>query len=210
MAVELSDLVTQLQSDVPARDSVPSSAQYTQAVKDAVRDLSRRAPMQQVVTLSIVSGTATYALPADFLKLIRLTALSSPTGVIVTGDGLIPVSSSFCEKWTINGANIRFHPTPTYTLERELWYAAAYVLDEDEIYQGLSEDMAQIAMLRARSTALHLQANKAAPLSIRLKAGDDDVDRTKVAEALRSEAKAWETQYETAVERLTGPVGMRG
>ncbi len=208
--IELDDLVTQLQSDVPARDSVPSSTQYIQAVKDAVRDLGRRVPMQQVTTLAIVSGTATYALPAGFLKLIRLTSLTAPQGVIVTGAGLIPVSSGFCEKWTITGANIRFYPTPTYTLERELWYAAAYVLDEDDIYEDLSEELAQIAMLKARSTALNLQANKAAPQSYRAKLGDQEADKTKVAEALRSEAREWESLYAAAVERLIGPVGMRG
>jgi hypothetical protein len=139
MSIALSSLVDQLESDVPPMHGTPTSAQYTQAIKDAIADLGRRAPMQKLTTIAVVSGTATYALPADFLKLIRLTSLAAPQGVLITGAGLIPVSSGLRDKWLINGLHITFYPTPAYTIERELWYAAAYALDGDD-YDNLTDD----------------------------------------------------------------------
>ena len=38
----LAVLLAQLQSEVPAVSSVPTTTQYTQAIKDAVLDFSRR------------------------------------------------------------------------------------------------------------------------------------------------------------------------
>ena len=82
MSIALSALVSRLQSDVPARNDLPSSAQYEQAIKDAVSDYSGRRPLRKLTTLSIVSGTSTYDLPDDFLKVIRLESLLSQDGVI--------------------------------------------------------------------------------------------------------------------------------
>lgn len=209
MSITLSSLVSELQADVPARDSVPTSDQYNRAVKDAIADFGKRAPLQKVATLAIVSGTAAYALPDDFLKIIRLTSLSSPEGVLYSAAGLVPVSRSFRERYIVNGGTITFYPTPAYTLERELWYAATHVLDSGA-YEDLTDDMAQIAMMKARAIALLLQANKAAPQSLRIKSGDDDVDRTKVAEALRAAAGEWEERYEAAVKGHNGIIGLRG
>src|SRR5687768_4507420 len=93
MSTELSDLIDKLQSKVPARNDVPSDSQYRQAVIDAVDDFSLRASREKITTLQIVSGTATYDLPADFVKIIKLEGLACGDGVLNTSAGLIPLSS---------------------------------------------------------------------------------------------------------------------
>src|SRR4051812_19286525 len=108
MSITLASLVARLEADVPAVSSVPSADQYSQAVKDAVADLSRRASVTRVSTLTIVAGTASYALPSDFQRLIRLAQIGAvypltppplgwgdswPNGgTIITPQGLIPFS----------------------------------------------------------------------------------------------------------------------
>lgn len=209
MPITLASLVEQLQADVPPIQGVPTAAQYTQAVIDAVADLGRRVPVTKVATLAIVSGTASYVLPADFARLIRLASLTAPDGVLVT-DVLIPVPRSARERWTIAGTTITFYPTPASTLDRALWYAATHVRDVDDTYTDLTDDRAQVALLKARATALTLQATTAAPLSYRATLGDQAVDKQRVAEALRSAATAWDAQYQATVARLVGTVGVRG
>lgn len=209
MSITLESLVSELEDDVPVRDGVPTTDQYTRAVKDAVADFGWRAPLTKVETLAIVSGTAAYALPDDFLRIIRLTSLSSPEGVLYSAAGLVPVPRSFRERYIVNGGTITFYPTPTYTLERELWYAATYVLDSGE-YLDLTDEAAQVAMMKARAIALLLQANKAAPRSYRAKLGDQEADKSRVAEALRAAAQEWTEQYEAAIKSHNGIIGSRG
>jgi hypothetical protein len=69
MSVTLADLVSRLQADVPARNGVPSPAQYEQAVEDAVEGYGLRRPMQKTSDVAVVSGTASYGLPADFVTI---------------------------------------------------------------------------------------------------------------------------------------------
>lgn len=204
----LTDLTTQLTTDVPSLNGTPSQAQYTQAVKDAVADLGRRLPLVKVATLSIISGTASYALPTGFVRLIRLASLSDMSGVLITSSGLVPLSTSLRERHTIAAGQITFHPTPAYTLERELVYAASYVLSGDS-YAELDDDRAQIAMRKARALALSLQAAKAAADAWLHELGPERVDKTRQAGELRSSAQAWQDQYEAAVRMQTGPIGMR-
>jgi hypothetical protein len=209
MTIALADLAAQLDADVPALNGTPSAAQYAQAVTDAVADLGRRAPLTRVATLSIASGTASYALPADFVRLIRLTSLSSPSGGLMSGAGLVPVGRCATERHTIAGGQITFSPTPAYTLDRELWYAATYLLDEDDAYADLTDDRAQIAMLRARALALGLQAARAAADAWKHQAGPEAVDKTAQAPTLRAAAQDWQDQYEAAIKVLNGPQGRR-
>ena len=70
MAVSLSSLVARLQALAPPRDGVPSDAGYAQCVKDAVLQLAQDAPRRVQTSVSVLSGTASYALPPDFLFLI--------------------------------------------------------------------------------------------------------------------------------------------
>jgi hypothetical protein len=210
MAVSLEALVTRLKGDVAARDGVPSDAQYEQAVEDAVADYSRRNPLRRAFTLSIVGGTATYDLPDDFLKVITLESLTSSDGVIVSPSGLIPVSATYRERYYVAGAQITFSPTPQYTAGRDLWYAAAHVLDDgDNEYPDMADGDAAIVMLKARSLALDLQANSMAGDGWMYQVGDEKVDKRGKVENTRQAARDLETQYLQAIEAAIGAVGMR-
>ena len=98
MTINLALLTSQLQDAVAARNDVPDSGGYEQAVKDAVMDYSNRVPIRKRANVSIVSGTATYSLPSDFLKLISFpSVLENSGGVMVSDTGIIPVNDTFKE-----------------------------------------------------------------------------------------------------------------
>src|SRR3972149_7805064 len=90
MSILLDDLVAELAEDVPAVDGVPSTAQYENAVKDAVRAFSERCGLTRLASLAIAPETATYDLPDDFLMLVSLDSLVSYGGVILSSTGIIP------------------------------------------------------------------------------------------------------------------------
>src|SRR6185436_21175762 len=160
MGILLSDLVERLAGDVPAEDGVPSATQYEKAVQDAVRDFSERCGLEQIATLQIVPGTATYDLPADYLKMISLESFTSADGVIISAQGIIPISTNWEERHTIRNGKITFYPTPTFSMAREFHYKAAWVptvIDEDyadEEYETMGEREARIVLLKAKSIAM--------------------------------------------------------
>lgn len=209
MSIALSRLVTDLASDVPQRSSVPDERQYERAVRAAVTDYGRRRPLRKLTTLSIVSGTAAYTLPDDFLKVIVLEALWSPDGVLVSSEGLIPVSQTYEERYYITGLTMTFDPTPQYTTTRDLWYAAGYVLGDDETYSDLTEEDAEIVLLKARANALRVQGNAIAGDILSYQIGDERVEKGKTVEALRGAAKGLEDEYKTRIAAAVGPVGSR-
>lgn len=212
MSVTLAALVANLQADVPARDSVPSSAQYERTVKQAVRDLGRRVPLRKRASLSIVSGTAAYSLPADFLRLIKLQASVAVDGVVHTSEGLLPLNSLTAPDaydYAINGTTLTFYPTPTFTDTWYVWYAAGYVLSEGT-YADLDDERAEIALLRAQALALTLQANASAHHAWKYQAGDEAVDKQKLRAEVEAQAAALQAEYELAVRNVVGPVGLRG
>jgi len=213
MAVALDDLVTRLEADVPARSSVPSETQYEQCVKDAVADYGRRRKRQTMTMLSIVSGTAAYDLPDDFLRLIKLERSTVMDGsIIISDEGLIPVSSAYKERHSIGGGQITFYPTPTYSQSRDLWYAAGHALDDDDEYPDMMEDDAGIVLLKAAALALRKQANAAASGQgnvVEYQIGDERVKRADVAGSLRGQANDMEKQYLAAIEVAVGTLGIR-
>lgn len=213
MSIELSDLIERLQSDIPAEDGVPSDEQYENAIKDAVRDFSERCGVEQIGTIDIVSGTSTYDLPADFLKLIRLTSLTGE-GVLHSASGqLIPVPSTWCEKHTIRGGQIRFYPIPRYTLTRDIYYKAAWVLTDDDyggVYETMTEREARIVLLKAKANAKTKQANAQAGDSIKYSFGAVSEDLGDVSDSSRKDAKTFEGEYLEACEKYNGQVGVFG
>ena len=211
MTIALSTLSSRLQGDVAARNSVPSSTQYEQCVRDAVADFSRRAPMQKVTTIAVVSGTASYALPADFMKIIRFAlALNVQAGILNTASGIIPVAGTFKERVMVQGNALVIYPTPLYTMTRELWYMAGYVLDSSYSYPDLTDEAASIVMLKARAEAMGLQANDAAKESWSYTIGDESVTKTNLGPQMREQVKAVETQYLAAVSKYIGQGIARG
>ena len=211
MGVSLAALRARVEADVPARGVIPSSEQYERCVRDAVADYGGRRPVEKLTTLSIVSGTAAYALPADFQKIIRMETLATADGVLFTSAGLVPTSaaSGWTERYYIVGLTITFDPIPQYTMARDVWYAAGYALDAEEIYQDLTERDAAMVMLKATALALRMQANKAAQEAWQYAIGDERVNQEKLAAALAEQAKGLEAQYVETIKGSVGPWGIR-
>jgi len=162
MAKILADLVTELQSEVPAVNSVPTSAQYEKAVKDAVLEFSRRCGLVKISSLSIVAGTHTYTLASDFQNLIMLESVSGAGGVLISDAGLIPISADWEETYQIVNGQITFFPTPTYSMTREYRYKMAWVLTgsgADRTYAAMGDPEAQIVLIKAKALALEKRAN---------------------------------------------------
>ena len=199
----LTEFVARLQSDVPADNSVPSTAQYQQAVKDAVADFSRRTGRVKIGTLNVISGTATYNLPADFQKMIELLTISV-SGTLITPNGLIPMDANFSdEKFTIYNQTITFYPTPTYTMDRDFRYKAGWVLSVDTFLEmgTLEED---IVMLKAQSLALTKQANVPASGLNKYSFGAVSVDKSGESDGTRANAERREREYLDAVDSYNG------
>ena len=206
----LAVLLAQLQSEVSAVNSVPTTTQYTQAIKDAVAEFSRRCGLVKFAELSIVSGTASYNLPADFLKLIMLESLAGADRVIISTTGIIPVSAEWEETYQIVNKVITFKPTPGYTLTRDYRYKAAWVMtggSGSETYADLGDDEAQIVMLEAKSLALEKRANaQAASGGLRYSFGAVSVDKTGGVDDLSKTRFALHGQFLEACDRYNGAV----
>lgn len=204
----LAGLIAELQSEVPAVNSVPTTAQYTQAVKDAVLDFSRRCGLVKFAELNIVPNTATYALADDFLKLVTLESLVGVDGVIITNSGIIPVSADWEEEYAIVNKQITFKPTPTYTLTRDYKYKAAWILtgaSGSETYATLGDDEAQVVMLKAKSLAKEKLANALASSGgMKYSLGAVSVDKGSGTDALISEVYQLHGQFVEACERYNG------
>ncbi len=204
MTTPITDLIESLQQDVPANHGVPSTEQYQRAVKDAVLDFSRKVGREKVATLSIVKGTATYDLPVDFMKLIKLDSLTDPSGIIVSGQGLIPVPATWSEEYTITGGKITFYPMPAYTLARSMRYKAGWVLNEANAYEDMGEEEASIILLKAQALCMSKQANAQSGKGWRYSFGAESVDKSGLSESIRNDAEAKEDEYLAAVKNYIG------
>jgi hypothetical protein len=202
----LAALVALLQSEVPAVDSVPTSAQYEQAVKDAVLDFSRRCGLIKLSTLAIVSGTPTYSLPADFLKLISMDALVGIDNVIISDNGIIPISKDFQEESTIANKQITFHPTPAYSLTRYFKYKAGWVATAGD-YTTMGEDEAQIVLLKAKAIALSKISNAQAGDSIKYSFGAVSEDLSGASTSYQKDSETSDSEYENACKTYNGTYG---
>jgi len=229
VTILLTDLITRLQADAPAQAGVPSTAQYRQAVLDAVADLSRRASVTRIVTLAVVAGQASYPLPTDFQQLIRLAQIGVPytpgMGIgesggygcgdytLVTPAGLVPFSGSYREQITVTGSTLTVYPTPTTSADRQLVYAAGDALNvAGDGYDTLTDDRASIALLYAQATCMERIASSPQGDALVIESeqatiGRGRVDTTKRAEGLRGTATHLREQYLAAVASLVGSPG---
>jgi hypothetical protein len=229
VTITLTSLVARLTADVPAVAGVPSASQYEQAVKDAVADLSRRASVPRVALLTIVAGTASYSLPSDFQRLIRLAqigvlvpyqppALSwgeyPQGGTLVTPQGLVPFSGSYREQITVTGATLTIYPTPTTSADRQLVYAAGDALnDAGDAYDTLTEDRASIALLLAKATCLErigLSSGGGTGAVKKITAGGDATEFSDPAASARTDASGLRTEYLAAIQSLNAAIGGLG
>lgn len=209
MSVTLASLKEDLAEDVPAYNGVPSDSQYERAVKDAVRDFANRTGKEKILTLNVISGTATYSLPEGFLKLISIESMANPSGIINSADGLIPISSDWEERYTIINGVITFYPTPAYTLARDFRYKSGLHLD-GLAYPDMGEDEKRIVLLKAQSLAWGKVANAVATGGWRYTIGDETVDKSKQGENVRGTIKSLHDEYLEAVDMYIGALGSLG
>jgi hypothetical protein len=216
MSVLRSTLITRLESDVPAVDGVPSSTQYENAVMEAVRDFSERCGVMRIATLNIVPNTATYDLADDFLKLVFLEAVDATEGIIHSAEGLIPVSATWAEEYSIRNGQITFYPTPTFTVARDYRYKAAWIgtviedsgAGDDLDYETMSEREADIILLKAAMIALGKRANAEASNTIKYSFGAVSEDLTGSSDGLRKQAREMQDDYLARCDKYNGSYGI--
>lgn len=202
--ISLASLVKRLQTAVPENNGVPED--YEQLVKDAVTKLGEDVPLICTATLSIIKGTANYALPDDFLFMIEMPCLSGTSGVIVGNNGLIPLTADYSEDYAIAGNQVTFYPTPTYTTSRDYRYAATYAL-VNGAYPRLTQNSARVALLYAQHLALMEQATPAAGKGWKYQIGDEMVDKSNQGTKLRDQADGFLTRYADEIKRLNNRTG---
>jgi len=210
MAIALSDLVTQLSGLVPAVDGTPTNTQYQDAIKSAVRAFSDKAGMKRLHELPVVSGTATYTLPDDFIKEINLegafeTAVKYP-GVAITGNGIVPLSgdSRLTEEALYNGLTLTIIPTPAYTSTRYLWYKAGHVLDESNEYPYMTEHIADIIMVKAQGNAWRVVADRVIKQGWKYSFGDVTIDKSAVGKQQGEWMGKFDTEFDKRVAAYVG------
>lgn len=204
MSIALATLVTRLQAQVPARNGIP--ADYAQLVQDAVTQMAQDVPLLRRHILTTVAGTATYALPADYLFLVELPplrALAAGDAVMVTDAGLVSLGAATEESHQIENGQITFYPTPNYALARTLLYAAGHVQEAGN-YPRLNENAARIALLYGQYLALMAQAAATAGDAWKYSIGDESVDKSGQAKGLQATADGLLTQYQLAIRGQKG------
>lgn len=202
----LANLVAQLEALAPAAGDTPTAAQYEQAVRNAVADFGRRVPRRLVASIPVTAGTAAYDLPAGFQKLIKLERII-PNSHRRNADGLlVAFGTTFEEQITVDGDRISFYPTPGYTLERDMIYAAGYPYDADaDTFTGLTDHYAQTALIKAQALIMQTLGAAAAGAGTTYRLGDLQVDKSKTTQNYAATAAALEGQYAQAVSQINGP-----
>lgn len=205
----LTGLAARLEGLAPPQNGLPNPAQYEQAVRDAVADFGIRLPRSLVGALAIVSGTAAYDLPAGFVRLIRLESPARDVFRDASGLLVVPSAGLAEERYSISGNQIIFYPTPAYTMNRTMAYAAGYPYDQDtDTFVGLTEVHESAVLLKAQALALTLLSSTGNG-GFSYQIGDVRVDKTAATSSLATQAQTCEARYREAVAALIGPVGMR-
>lgn len=212
MAISLGTLVERLQTDVPAYNSIPSGLQYENAVKDAILEYAKQRGRRKIEELSLVTDQASYALPGDFVSLIKIARPAYETsGVIVSSSGLIPTGLQGLARlqWYIEGANIIFEPAPTFDEVIELWFVAGFEDNGSGDYTTMLDGDAGTLLLWAASICLNLQANASTQEAWSYAIGDERVDKQKQSAAFREQAKALEARFKNQIKTTQGSIGRR-
>jgi hypothetical protein len=217
MAVRLFDLLHELEGLVPAQDGTPSTAQYLNQVKDAAVALSHKAGMKKLFEFNVVSGTAEYTLPDDFLKLIKFEELTGQyPGLLVQESGLVPLNTlAVTNQCVIAGRTLTIVPTPTYSLTRYLWYKAGHVLtrDEDdrEVYEDMTYEVSRLVLAKATASAWRVVGGRVArDQAWKYQIGDVMIDKTNLTKSLSGWISDLDKEFESRVKDYLGNTGMRG
>ncbi len=215
--IKFDDLVANLMADVPAKDDQPTPPQYQKAVRQAVNTLNHNYGRLLFVEIEVVSGTAEYDLPADFVRKVRFDSITETaypgSNVTLSSGRIIRLCTGLTpEKIIINGSKLVIFPTPEYSMTRTLWYRAGHVLeandDSEQAYLHMTPQEADAVHLKAKANAYRLIAAVAsANEGWSYQIGDFKVDKTKLGETLRKTATDLDNEFVTAVAGLIGNTG---
>jgi hypothetical protein len=127
--------------------------------------------------------------------------------VIVTGDGIVPIGARSPVSWRteVSGLTLILDPTPTFDFTYTLRYAAKYALtgeDPNDRYETLTDELASVALLKARSIALGFIAAKVSRDAWLYKEAEQQVDKREQSKAIRAEAVAANDEYIAAIKAL--------
>jgi len=204
----LTTMIAELQEDIPAVDGVPTEPQYERAIKDAVSEFSRRCGLVKNATISVVSGTADYALPSDFMELIEIDNPYDPEHkVMITSTGIIPFSelAPMEEEVTVRNETLTIYPTPGYTMTRYYEYKAGWVLDVDGAYP-LTEDEVRIVMIKAKGICFDKLANAGISTGFKYTVGNMTVDKSGVSDGYTKRLYELHGEFVQACEKYNGVV----
>ena len=201
MSADLADLIISLQDDVPAIDGTPNYDQARRFVIESVADFSRRVGRVKSATLSIVSGTETYDLPNDCMRIVYM----QPLGELTVTDGSRPSS----ESWFVQDVQITlqdsFGDPPAYSCARKYRYQAGFYLDPvTETYADLGPEESGIVLLLAASKALISQANISSGQDWEYTLADEKVSKRGLGKALVDQASTNRAEY---LSRVKGYIG---
>jgi hypothetical protein len=160
-------------------------------------------PLVRTALVNIVAGTATYALPADFLRLLEFRVADAFYGVSLTGGGLVPLASDYVYRFNIIGSNLVFDYTPTFNEVRQLRYAAMHVLTTGA-YADMAPTDSDAILLKARADLLRQRAASEAINGWSYRIGDESVDKKGLSDSLFKAAAELDAQFEMAVSRASG------
>lgn len=207
MPITRQSLIDSLTAALPAKDGVPSTQQYADAIDGAVLAYSQRVPLVRTATLAVTAGVSSYSLPTDFLSVVYLEP-GSVLGLetVVTSAGLVPTSGGGAESWEIVGKTLVFDDEPAYSSDRTLKYNAAHVAASGS-YADLQAHETPPILMRAQSDLLRMLAMREAGNAWSYKIGDESVDKTRVSEALFKAADALDRRYERVVDSFGGVSG---
>lgn len=208
MAIALDDLIEELEVYFPTG---LTNEQMIAAVKRGVKAFSKKVGMQRRATINVVNGTAEYTLPDDFVGLIRFESTIVDDGVYVQpGGGLVPLNSATLPgQYSIAGKTITFVPTPTYSVTFYLWYRAGHVLDEEEVYPYLEDEMQDIVITKAQAEALRFINAGAVGDNWKYQFGDVMIDKSNLNASIGSVITQLNEQFDQMVADYVGPIGMQ-
>lgn len=203
MTVQKSYLVERLQSVVPCKDGSPSATGYAAAIDAAILAFSQRVPLVRVTNLSIVSGTRTYNLPADFMSLVSLEVYRDGN-VALGGGGIVPLSLDEAEEYNIIGLTLVFEDVPTFSETRELKYNARHMTDSGNAYPDLVPLQAEAVIYKAAADLLRQRAALEAGNAWSYRIGDESIDKKGLGDSIFKAADMYDAQFEKAVTALVG------
>lgn len=209
MSTSLATLKSKLQGYIQTVNGRPTDDQYEDAVKLAVTAFNGKVSAIDEATIAVVSGTATYSLPVDFLGFIRLEKIGYDNTVVQPGGLLIPLSAyADPERTTIRGLTMTIRPSPTYTADRILRYKAGHVLESGS-YPYMTDEVASVVLVKAKAEVLRLLSTDTPAAGFKYQVGDFMVDKSGVGRSFGEVISKFDGEFERLTDGMGGPAGMR-